>query len=908
MRATVLLSILVFASACGHHRPTVFLPATSSAATTSAAPAATPAPSPRIAAPASPAPVTSQGPLAQVRVGVFGPGPQRIDRQAVEVSAFAFEVEAGSSSTLIQVRIHVEGSLDDARDVRTARLALDTDGDGRFDRAVDRVVSTAGFSQDDGVLEFSLREPLPPAQPIRFVVALDLSGSARLQSTLRLRLDSDGLTLSNGPAPIVPAKGPQLRVGDWVTPHQAFFTPGDGLFPRAVRDAQGRTHVSLYQNHNGNSDVWYTLLDGRSYSPVDDVSRSSATSWNQDLAVDGSGLPHLVWEAWDNSLSDYAVRFSRFDAQAFRWTPSEGLSDRAGLAPRIAVAGGVVHVVWEGRNGGVFHRRRTASGWSSVAEISSASASARAAQPALCALPSGAVIALWAENDLARSEVRARALDTGAGYGALEVVATAPQILERPAAVAGASGVHAVFEWGGEIHYARRGPQGWLSSQNLSNSPGQSSEATLTLHGSPPKVQVVWIEDETGGGTTSTQVGYAEEIGAGFSRPELLTRGLGARRSVTIVSEGERLSVLWQDWSPGRQRVFTTWRDPSGWSASRSVVEPQAEPSRAALARTRAGALGVAYSLDAGGNREVWVTRGQDPSGDFERAVNVSRSAGGSYAPSLAAVGSNTLWAAWEEDTPQGFQIHAARGDSSGWSTAAAISSAGPAYTPRLASGAGALHAVWSAPGPHGRHEIQTRRLQGTAWGAIAALVSDSAADLRAPDVSLTPGGLTCVYEREVGGRREIWCATRVGALVSVAAVASSASGQYAPRLVTEGQTTVVTWVEDGRVHVATRPAGTSLFLPADVLNAGSGWSADLALSSGGIAGGGLWAVWEQWTGNQVRVLAAQYTAQGWSAAEPLDRSGVAARRVSALGTPLGGLEVIWSEPTRLVLRQRGDR
>lgn len=907
MRATLLLSLILFAAACGHHRPTVFLPATATSAAATSASSPTPSPQslpiPPTSTPVTSASTTPAPASALLEVQITGPGPQRIDRQASEVSALAIEVRTSAPATLSSIRIRGEGSLEDARDVRTARLALDLDGDGRFDRALDRVISTAGFPHNDGLLEFVVNEALAPTQPLRLVVALDLSGSARLQSTLRLRLEADALTLSTGPAPVVPAAGPQLRVGAWVEPHLAFFTPGDGLFPRAVRDAQGRTHVSLYQNHNGNSDVWYTLFDGRSFSSVDDVSHSPATSWNQDLAVDAQGTPYLVWEAWDTRFSDYGVRFSRFDSQAFAWTSSEILSDQAGLAPRIVVSGNEVHVVWEGRNGGVFHRRSTASGWSGTAEITSATASARAGQPSLCALPSGEVLALWAENDLNRSEIRARALSAGAGYGALEVVGSAPQTIERPAAVADASSVQAVFEWGGEIYLARRSPQGWLAAQNLSNSPDQSSEATLTLHGTPPRAQVVWIEDETRGGATASQVAYVEESGAGFSQPELLTRGLGARRSVTIVSEDERLSVLWQDWSPGRQRIFTTWRDSSGWNASRSVVEPTAEPSRASLARTRSGVLAAAYALDAGGNSEVWIARADDPSGAFQRPVNVSRSAAPSYAPSLAPVGSDALWAAWEEETPQGFRIFAARGDTNGWTTPAAISSARPAYTPRLAGGAGVLDAVWSAAGQSGRQEIQTRSLQAGAWGSIATLASDAAADLRAPDLAATPGGLVCVYEREANGRREIWCATRQGTSVSVAALASSASGQYAPRVVTQGHHVAVTWVEDGRVLVAERATGASSFSAPEVLNTGGAWSVDLAFS-----GDVLWAVWEQWSGAEVRAVAARRGPQGWGAPRPLDRSGVAARRLSALGTPTGGLDVTWSEPTRLVLRQGGDQ
>ncbi|MGE0711536.1 MAG: hypothetical protein AB7N76_30115 [Planctomycetota bacterium] len=935
-RIAILSALALVLAGCGRHQRTYYVRAQAAAGATQTPVSQTSPPSPVAGAPggASAGGVASSAssaagssgsgsvvvpPAGQAALAleVTGPGPRRVDAAASELCALALAAHnTGSLALELRgLRMRAEGSLDDPRAVRTALLAEDRDADGRFDRAIDRPLASAGFLVDDGTLDFPLRLSLAPGQGLALVVVLELSGAARVGDALRLRLDPgavDATDAQGGAARQAwpAAAGPVLRIGGWVPDGPAFFTPGDGHWPHAVRDAQGHTHVAMYQNYNGNSDVWYTRFDGRSFSPVDDVSHSPMTSWNPDLALDASGLPYLVWEAWDPAFHDYAVRFSQFDAGNFGWTPELDLSGAPGQAAKVAISQGNVHVVWaeRGATTAIKHRVRTQSGWSAIAEISSAQAGNLVETPALTALPNGDVLAVWAENGPGQSEVRGRWIGAAGGYGAREVLASAPQLVWRPGLLADGQQLYLSYEWGGEVYVAQRGPQGWLPGVNASNSAADSSAACLFVH--QGALHAVWIEDESNGGPTATQIAHTTAQGGGFGPVELLTRGIGRRSRVTAVSEGERIRVLWQDFSSTRPRIYGTWREDSRLEAPREVARPGAEPTRPAAARTRDGALAVAYGLDAGGNAEVYVQLEGGPAPGFAAAENVSRSASPSYKPALASVSSRSLWAAWEEDAAAGFEVRVAERTPLGWSTPATLSSA-TAYAPRLSAGPDdALAACWTERLPSGEHGIVLRERRpgsgagGATWSPAEVLAAQTGAGAWKPDLTHTArGDLVCAFELEQGGRREVFVATRPasGGPASVAAVASSGSAQFAPRVATAGEAVLVAWAEDGRVLVAERPAGAAAFDPPVTLSGGGAWSVDVAAS-----GGRVLVTWEQWQGSEARPFHAVRDASGWSAPAPLDLAARTGRRTTVLGAR-GGFDLFWTESDGLIARERRE-
>jgi hypothetical protein len=860
-------------------------------------------------------PTTPAAP-GELVVRPLGPGPSRVPAQASEVLALAFSLHnTGSQDLQIDgLTLRAAGRLDDALDVSTLRLAEDVDGDGGFDRAIDRVLASAGFTQDDGQATFSPAGlVIAPGARFQSLVTVDLTGSGRANHGLRLIAETGAVqatTLAGGSVRVDlrPFAGPLLKLGGWVEAHEAFAVQGDGLRPTAARDANGNTHVALFQNYNFNSDVWYSFYDGRTYTTPDGVSRSSNTAWNQDLAVAG-GLPHIVWEEWETGPGDVGIRYATFDAVNFGWTTSEVVgyspADTA-QDPRLVVdAQGTVHVVWEEWVGAIaprlLYRRRGAGGWSAIVEIAPTAPQTQPTDPSLALLPTGDVVVAWVHNAPGQNQVRLRQIDGVSGtLGQTLVAAQAAAPVERTELLVDAADLHLLYGENGDVLHTRRVGQGtWSSPASVSRSPLVfSRNPTMTIWNGG--LHVAWVED-------GTQIAHAARQGGAFGPVELLTPVPAGqtpfRDFPTIVPEGDRLRVLWQDWSPGRQRIYTTWTEASPFEAPRTVTAPGGDPSHPQADLGPLGDLHVVYGLDAGGNAEVFYAREDAPGAGFAVPENVSRSNTPSHKPGVARVGSQSVVVAWEEESAVGFEIRLAQRSATGWGTPAVVSS-GTAYSPCLAGGAdGRAALVFSQQTAAGDFDLVLRTFDGAAWGAPAAVAADPASNAWNAHLARTPSEVAIVWEQEAGGRNEVFLARVSAAGTSVAPIASSASSQYVPQVAFAGADLHAVWAEDGRVRTAVLRAGQAAFdAPLD-LTQGSSWAPTIA-----AAGDVVTITWEQWQGSDARVQQVHLTAQGWSTPEVLDSSRGASRSTASAGSISGGIHAFWVEPGRLVERARRSR
>lgn len=108
------------------------------------------------------------------------------------------------------------------------------------------------------------------------------------------------------------------------------------------------------------------------FSPPQNVSNNTGTSWVQQIAVDSKGNINLVW--WDNSPGYGAVFFSRSIDGGITFFPAQNLSNDPGGAtpPNIAVdSAGTIYVVWAGWSvdGGFLTRSSDGSAFSAPVKI-----------------------------------------------------------------------------------------------------------------------------------------------------------------------------------------------------------------------------------------------------------------------------------------------------------------------------------------------------------------------------------------------------------------------------------------------------------------------------------------------------------------------------------------------------------
>ena len=210
---------------------------------------------------------------------------------------------------------------------------------------------------------------------------------------------------------------------------------------------------------------------------------------------------------------------------------------------------------------------------------------------------------------------------------------------------------------------------------------------------------------------------------------------------------------------------------------------------------------------------------------------------------------------------------------------------------------------MWTARTPAGDFDLRWATHDGQRWSQPADLAPVASSDSWSPHAAHSAAGVLAVAWEEEAGRRELRVATIApGGAAQVAAVASTVAGQYAPRVAWDDDDLHIIWAEDGRIRAAVRRAGQPAFEPPQDLTQGGSWAPDLAVSQGVVV-----ATWEQWSGQDARVLQAALGPQGWSTPVALDMGDGPSRRAASLGGPRG-LITGWSEPGRIVVRERRSR
>lgn len=222
------------------------------------------------------------------------------------------------------------------------------------------------------------------------------------------------------------------------------------------------------------------------------ISRNSGNSYEANIALGVLGEPHAVWH--DSTPGNWEILYSTESPDEF-WSPPTTVSNSSSLSsdPDIAVdASGVVHVVWmeEVSIGQVFYATKPNGGvWSSPVNISNSAD--LATQPRIVTDNSQAAHVVWTEAPIMYSSKPPSGLWTTpqaiipSGLGPVN-----PSI-----AVALDGGVHVISEGGSdEIFYIFKAPgDTWSQPVNVSNNPGLSFAPDVAVSPSGD-VYAVWYE------------------------------------------------------------------------------------------------------------------------------------------------------------------------------------------------------------------------------------------------------------------------------------------------------------------------------------------------------------------------------------------------------------------------------
>jgi hypothetical protein len=135
--------------------------------------------------------------------------------------------------------------------------------------------------------------------------------------------------------------------------HEINISKNNGTSELAQIAAEGNNVYVVWQdNTNGNYDVYYTysLDKGKSFKPIQNLSKNNGTSELPQIAAEGNNV-YVVWQ--DNTNGNYDV-FLKSSTNGIKFTDIRNLSKNNGTSelPQIAALNNDIYVIWKDSTNG----------------------------------------------------------------------------------------------------------------------------------------------------------------------------------------------------------------------------------------------------------------------------------------------------------------------------------------------------------------------------------------------------------------------------------------------------------------------------------------------------------------------------------------------------------------------------
>src|SRR5215211_5367245 len=192
------------------------------------------------------------------------------------------------------------------------------------------------------------------------------------------------------------------------------------------------------------------------------------------------------------------------------------------------------------------------------------------------------------------------------------------------------------------------------STQNLSNNPGNSTDAQIAVYQN--NVYIVWSDATTGNG----DIYFKRSVDNGTTFDEIenvSTNNTGSSSFPQISTVGSNVYVAWMDNTPGNNEIFFRHSNNTGESfrGAREFSKTLSVDGEYALF-PRISAIGsniyVVWQDKVLGNYEIFLRESNDGGNRFSGIKNLSRNnTGDSISPRIASSGKN-VYVVWTDDEP----------------------------------------------------------------------------------------------------------------------------------------------------------------------------------------------------------------------------------------------------------------
>src|SRR5215207_2997179 len=244
-------------------------------------------------------------------------------------------------------------------------------------------------------------------------------------------------------------------------------------------------------------------------------------------------------------------------------------------------------------------------------------------------------------------------------------------------------------------------PSATSSSQNLSNNPGNSTDAQIAVHQN--NIYVVWSDATTGNGDIYFK--RSVDNGTTFDEVEnVSTNNTGSSSYPQISTVGSNVYVAWIDTTTGNNEIFFRHSNNTGESfrGARELSKTLSVDGEYALF-PRVSAIGsnvyVVWQDKVSGNYEILLRESNDAGSKFSGIKNLSRNnTGDSISPRIASSGNN-VYVVWTDHEPGKSEIFL-RASNDNAATFGGIKnvswSNGDSYDPKIAvAGNSSVYVLW---------------------------------------------------------------------------------------------------------------------------------------------------------------------------------------------------------------------
>src|ERR671915_609763 len=330
------------------------------------------------------------------------------------------------------------------------------------------------------------------------------------------------------------------------------------------------------------------------------------------------------------------------------------------------------------------------------------------------------VYVVWSDDSTGNGDIYfKRSVDNGTTFGSLENLSNTPGNSTDPKIALDHNNVYVVWSddstGNGDIYFKRSVDNGttFASLENLSNTPGNSTDPKIGLHNN--NVYVVWSDDSTGNGDIYFK--RSVDNGTTFGSLENLSNTPGNSTDPKIALDNNNVYVVWSDDSTGNGDIYFKRSVDNGttFDSTNNISKNNTGTSSTPQVAANSGNVYVIWTDTTSGASEINYRQSVDGGAKFAgiRELSKTRSIDGESArfPQIVTAGNN-VYVAWQDSVQGGNEIFFRASTDLGTKFTGiknlSRNNTGDSISPRIAAIAGNVFVGWSDASP-GKSEILLR-------------------------------------------------------------------------------------------------------------------------------------------------------------------------------------------------------